>query len=224
MRTLIFDTSAVISLAMNNLLWLLKPMKQQFNGEFYVPEAVRYELVDKPFSTMKYKLEAIMVNKVISDSDLLTYEKLNVDDLSKIFNSLYLADSKPIHIVDTAEIEAFALALRLQSEAYVVDERTMRLLIEDPNMLQDILSRKLERKVEINKTLLKELKDITKGVKVIRSSELVTIAYEKGLLNQFITENKTSEDLVEALLWALRLRGCAISTDEINDLIRYEIR
>ena len=121
-----------------------------------------------------------------------------------------------MHIVDRGEVEALALVLRVQAAAYVVDERTMRLLIENPYTLRRILERKLHIKVDINKKLLKEFSEIVKGVKVIRSTELLIIAYEKGLLNKFVTVGSTEIDLLDGLLWGLKLRGCSISSDEIT--------
>ena len=32
MKTLVFDAGPIISMTMNNLLWLLKPLKKQFDG------------------------------------------------------------------------------------------------------------------------------------------------------------------------------------------------
>lgn len=224
MRSLVFDTSSIISLAMNDLLWLLSSMKEKFNGNFYIPSSVKTELVDMPIKTKKFKLEAIMINKVINEGGLEVYPSLNVDDLLIHVNTIYSVDGRPLHIVDKAEVEALALTLRLQADSYVVDERTMRLVIEDPYGLRNVMQRKLERKVDINKNVLKDVLHIAKGIKIIRSTELVTVAYERGLLNNFVTGGTSESDLVEGFLWGLRLRGCAISTEEIDEILRLEKR
>ena len=72
--------------------------------------------------------------------------------------------------------------------------------------------------------LVSEFQEIVKGVSIIRSSEFVTIAYEKGLMNKYLDVKHKDSDLVEAFLWALRLRGCAISTEEIEEIIRFETK
>ncbi len=222
MRALVFDTSSIISIVTNDLLWVMQPLKKIFRGEFYIPNSVKKELIDKPLATKMFKLEAIMISKSILDGDLIPQQELNVDDLLTNVNSIYTVWGKPMHILDRAEVEALALTLRLQAEAYVVDERTMRLLIEDPMRLKEILESKLHRKVDVNRKLLKDFEEIVKGVKVIRSTELLAIAYEKGLLNKYVTPKTSDSDLLDGLLWGLRLRGCSISTDEINEVIRLE--
>ncbi len=224
MKSLVFDTSSIISIVTNDLLWVFNPLKKIFNGEFYVPYSVRLELVDKPITSKRFKLEAIMINKIIDDHVLNVYNELNVNDLLDHINNIYLVDKKPVKIVSLAEVEALALVLRLQASAYVVDERTMRLVIEDPEGLRILLEKKLHTKVEVNKDLLKELQHIVNGVNVIRSTELLTITYEKGFLNQYITSKSTEKDLIDGFLWGLRLNGCAISTEEIDEIIRLETR
>lgn len=67
MKSIIFDAGPIISLATNNLLWILKPLKKYFNGKFYITDAVKRELVDKPFETKKFKFEAIQVEKLIEE-------------------------------------------------------------------------------------------------------------------------------------------------------------
>ena len=222
MKYLVFDTSTIISIATNDLLWVLKPLKDIFKGEFYIPDSVKFELVDKPFETKLFKLESIMLNKTLLDRNILVYEKLNIEELLNNVNNIYTVNWKNIHILDKGEVEALVLALRLQAEAYVVDERTMRLLIEDPYALQSLLEKKLHTKVEINNKLVKEFISIVRGIKVIRSTELLTIAFEKGLLNNYINSLSTNKELLDGLLWGLRLRGCSISTFEIDEIIKYE--
>ncbi len=224
MKSLVFDTSSIISIVTNDLLWVLGPLKKIFNGEFYVPYSVKEELVDKPLTIKRFKLEAIMIDKLINDHVLNVYTKLNAQDLLEHINNIYLVDNKSVKIVSLAEVEALALFLRLQASSYVVDERTMRLVIEDPEKLRLLLEKKLHTKVDMNKDLLKEFQHIVEGVKVIRSTELLIMAYEKGFLNQYITAKNSDKDLVDGLLWGLRLNGCAISTDEIDEIIRLETR
>jgi len=221
MKNLVFDTSSVITLVTNNLLDLLMPLKSKFKGDFFIPKSVEYELVDKPLQGKMFKLEALIVRNVIKNNLLKTYSD-NVDSLLNQINSMFIMNDRPIILVSKAEVEALALAINLQSSAYVVDERTMRLLIEDPIKLKKLQERKLHNKIRINKDVLNEFSKYVKNVKVIRSTELMLIAYEFGLMDKYLVSNTTNEDLLDALLWGLKLRGCAISQEEVDSFIELE--
>jgi len=223
MKSIVFDTSSIISLVTNDLLHVLNDLKKYFGGEFYIPNSVKYELIDKPLSSKKFKLEAMMVSKFI-DSGIFTVNKeLDVENLLLTANSIYSAHGKNIHILDKAEIEALALAVKMNSSVYVVDERTMRLLVEDYAKLGRLLAKKLNTRITVNKRMFKEFMEQTGKVNIIRSTELMTVAFEKGLIKNYVGEYK-KEDVIDALLWGLKLRGCAISTEEINDIVKMESR
>ncbi len=223
MKIIVFDSSSIISLATNNLLWILKELKNYFEGKFVIPESVKKELIDNPLSSKFYKLEAIMINNYINEGYLEVYKEINVDELLDVSNKIYYVEGKNLIVLHKAEIEALALASKINANAYSVDERTMRLVIEDPYRLKDILERKLENKVIINKEYLKKFLDMTIKIPVIRSTELVMIAYEKGLFKNLINKNVDEHQLVEALLWGLKLRGCSISDKEIEIIERSEL-
>ena len=108
------------------------------------------------------------------------------------------------------------LALELNAEAFVIDERTTRVLIEESDNLKDLLEIKLHTKVIVNKDNLKVISKMAKNIKIIRSTELAFVAYEKGLLERYISSKYNKKDQVDALLWGMRTRGCSISVDEIE--------
>ena len=47
MKNIVFDTSSIISIVTNDLLGTLKLLKQNFDVEFYIPESVKVELIDR---------------------------------------------------------------------------------------------------------------------------------------------------------------------------------
>ena len=107
----------------------------------------------------------------------------------------------------------------------VVDEKTTRLLIENPKKLHIIIDHNLHSKVEINRDNLREFSKITKNVKIIRSVELAAVAYEKSLLDKYIPNLDNSRRiLLESVLWGVKLNGCAVSRDEIDQIVRIETR
>jgi len=61
-------------------------------------------------------------------------------------------------------------------------------------------------------TLKQEKIDFFKQFKFIRSTELIYVAYKKGLLRLKGTEN------LSAILYALKYKGCAISGREIQEI------
>ncbi len=218
MKTLVFDSSSIISLSLNGLLWTVEPLKELFHGDFFIPSAVKGELVDRPFSLHRFKLEALAVQRLLHRHTLREHEKLAVDSLLSLVNRIYYAYHVPVTILQRGEVEALALAVQLHSDAYVVDERTMRLLIEDPASLQQLLAKKLHTSIQMDKQPLETFKAFVKNVKVLRSTELMMIALDKGLFDSYYNTDVKRQDVADALLWGLRLNGCSISTEEIEEV------
>ena len=104
-----------------------------------------------------------------------------------------------------------------------MDERTIRLLIEDPKKLEHILEHRLHTKVYVEGKNLRKFRDFTKNIKLIRSVELVTLAYELGLLDKYIPNLPGGKKtLLESLLWGVKLDGCSVSKREIGQIMRIE--
>src|SRR3989338_11034337 len=137
MRSIIFDAGPVISLTMNNLLWLLEPLKSHYKGEFYLANIAKNELVDRPLKTKKFKFEALQVMRYINKGVLKIVEnekiKRTAIELLDIANTCFNARGSWIRIVHYGEMEGVAACLRLHSDAFVVDERPTRMLIANPH-------------------------------------------------------------------------------------------
>ena len=99
------------------------------------------------------------------------------------------------------------------------------MLIEDPKGLIKILEKKLKTKIKVNKTSLDEFRYLTQKLKVIRSIEFAMIAYEHGLLQDYVPDLVESRKiLVDGLLWGLKLNGCSITPRDIERISKYEIK
>lgn len=232
MSHIIFDTGVIINLAINNLLWILPELKRQYGGEFIITPGVEEELIRKPLSGKKFKLEAIQVLKHIDDKVLKIDKSKNYKKLAKqidlLANNIFSSNNHPIKIVHTGEIEALAYALTNNSDAIFIDERIMRELIENPKEIEMILKRKLHRKITTDQKKLKELKQMIKGIKVLRSAELVIAAHDMNLFRSY--DNKTSrkvlknveEEILDGLLWGVKLNGCSINDREIKYIEDHE--
>lgn len=224
MKSLIFDAGPIISMATNNLLWVLEPLKKQFNGEFYITDAVRSEIVNKPLETKKFKFEAIQAQKLIEDGILQVIDNAFIrektPDLLNTANEIFKARNSYIRIVHFAEISVIAAAISLNASAIAIDEKTTRFLIESPNMIVEILRKTLHTPVFINENNLKEFKNAVSNIRALRSVELVAIAYEHGMLDRYITKIPDSrKNLLESVLWGLKLNGCAVSEGEIGQIL-----
>jgi predicted nucleic acid-binding protein len=228
MKTLVFDAGPVISLTMNNLLWTLEQLKKSGNVNFYITDTVKRELVDAPLTkTKKFMFEALQVLRCIENKTIEVAYSDNIrektSEILNTANNCFSAFGHNINLLHEAECSAIALYLDKKADAFVVDERTARLLIENPKKVGDILRHTLHTEVREDKNSLNKFRDLTKDVRIIRSVELVTIAYEKGLLDTYKTHipdsNKT---LLESILWGVKLNGCSVSNNEIHQIMRME--
>lgn len=227
MKYLVFDAGPIITLTMNNMLWILRDLKKKFQGEFIIPESIKYELIDKPIEGKKFKFEALHTLTYLKNRTLKVYAKHIREDtnkLAEIINHIFYAREQNLNIVQLGEVETIAVALKIDAFAVVIDERTMRLLIESPDILHKILQKKLRTKVTCDKKKLNELKQLTRNLKVIRSVDIATRAFELGLLDRYLPHDMANpkKELLTAMLWGLKLDGCSISQEEIDDIVSIE--
>src|SRR3989344_6351489 len=142
MKILVFDAGPIISLATNSMLWVLKILKKRFDGEFYIPESIKYELIERPIECKKFKFEALHTLTYLRNRTLKVYKKHVREDTNKLaalINGMFIANGQKLTIVHLGEVETIAVALKINADAVVIDERTMRLLIESPLILHKIL-------------------------------------------------------------------------------------
>ena len=160
MKSIIFDAGPIISLATNNLLWLLEPLKEKFKGGFYITNPVKQELVDKPLYTKKFKFEAIQVEKLVEDGVLEIIDNNFIREktprLLGTANQIFRAYNNYMRIVHFAEMSALAASTSLNSDAVVIDEKTTRLLMENPRLIAEILKKTLHTSIHVNENNLKE--------------------------------------------------------------------
>lgn len=221
-KYLIFDAGPIISLTMNGLLPVLEKLKENFNGEFIITPEVKREVIDKPLKIKKYQLEAVRVQNLIKkgiftlSSKLISNNKLQREtkQLLQIANSTLVADQRmgneKINLIQDGEASCLAFSKLCKCENVIVaDERTIRMLTEAPEKLKEVMEKKLHTKISINHQNLKYLKNF----KFIRSAELLYVAYKKDLIG--LKKDKT---LLDALLYAVKYKGSAISSKEIEEI------
>ncbi len=223
-KGIVFDSGPIISLAMNNLLWILTPLKQYYKGEFYIVSSAHRELIDNALQTKRFKFEALQLLKMLNEGTLSVINDPEIeniaDDYLELANSSFIGQGRPLVIAQRGEIESLAAAAHLQCDAVAIDERTTRLLIENPLDVRKLLQRKMNIAVAVNKGQLNDLVRETHKVKVLRSAEIVLVAYHLGFLDDYIPKLPNGRALLlEGLLWGVKLSGCAISEKEIEELL-----
>lgn len=233
-KAIVFDTGPIISLTLNNLLWLLRPLKEKANGQFYICPSVYYELIQKPLKTKKYKFEALQILPFFMDGTLKMHvekeTRKKAKELLELANTSFIGKGSHINVVHMGEMEAIATALTLGSNTLVIDERTTRLLIENPYSLLDHLKKKLHTNIDVDRDKIERLKEEISHIKVIRSFELGIAAYELGLLDRYMLKEEEKLDeiddikssVLEGVLWAIKLSGCSVTTEDIKKVLKLE--
>jgi len=220
MKYLIFDAGPIISLTMNGMLPIIEKLKSVFDGEFILTPQVKNEVVDRPMKIKKYKLEAIQVNDLIDrgifkmSTDIISNQRLDreLKRTLKVVNSTLRTSQtgEKIKILHNGEAACLAFSnLCGEDNVIVIDERTTRLLTEAPQNLERMMEKKLHTPLDADLSLLNELKKF----KFIRSTELLFVAYKKGLI-----PIKNGNDLLDALLYGMKFKGTAISSQEIEEM------
>lgn len=220
-KAIIFDSSSLISLGMAGLLPELKNLKKVFDGEFLITDEVKHEVVDKPLTIKRFELDALKIQSLIDEKILVLSSKTfprhekETQDFLNLANSVFQDGKSNVKIISAGEASCLTLSNILTKKGIenvcAIDERTTRLLVEAPNKLKDLFERKLHKKLKMNK---KDFK-IFQGFKIIRSSELIYVAYKKNLLNFTKQKNKK---ILDALLYAVKFKGCSITGDEIKEV------
>ncbi len=221
-KILFFDAGPVISLTMSRLIWILPKLKEQFGGKFYITPAVKYELVDRPINVKRFGFEALQVLKLIRKGVLEIYKNVptkNTVELKRLANSAFRIKGKTMDILQAGELESLACVMDTEAAAIVMDERTLRLLIEDSSEMKKLLHRRSKSKVEVDQQRIRQFSKHIKGVNIIRSIELVGVAYRMGLLDSYIPKRKLGRSiLLDGVLWATKFNGCAVTPHEIEEM------
>lgn len=220
-KVIIFDASTLINFAMNGLYEELEKLKELFKGHFIITQEVKYEVIDRPLNIKKFELEALKMKKFLDQGVLELPSVLGIKDseitkksqkILDIANNTFIGRGREIKILDMGEISCFALSRILDEKkiphVIAVDERTLRMLSEKPENLDELLAKKLHTSIKSNKENFK----FFKGFRFIRSAELVYVIYKKGLVEL------KSPKLLDALLYAVKFKGCAISGEEIEEI------
>lgn len=212
----ICDSSSLISLSMN----CMTPLIVEFSDstDFIITKSVYDEIITNPRKSRHHLMGPLKFTSLV-DNGILRIEKANkkeVDELLDVSNSIYYARGKPLKIIQSGEAEALALAN--DGDVLLMDERTLRFLVESPHDLKSLLKHRMHKDIGMDEKRLKDFKKFAQGVSIIRSSELVAVAFELGVLQRYFSGEK--RELLESCLWALKYKGCSLSVKDIKEYIK----
>jgi hypothetical protein len=227
---ILVDAGPIITLALSQLLWILEPLKQKTKVAFYITPAVYSELVEKPQTIHRFQFEALHVKKLLREGVLKLYtKKINQQTTSKITklaNNSFKIKEGPLEILQAGELETLTLSIQIGA-VMLMDERTLRLLIERPAGMKRLLEGRKRKKVRKNQDILDQFKVLVGRPGIIRSVELVAMAFELGILDSYLSASSNKKQLLaskrqllEAVLWNTKFHGASVIDHEIDEIIQ----
>lgn len=219
-KAIIFDAGPLINFSMNGLLPVLRRLKKEFSGKFLITPAVKKEIIEHPENIKRFQLGALQLKALLKEG-IIELPKLTAEqkkqlerkktELLNIANNTFKSKNKNIHLIDKGEAATLALSTILKiPNVIAIDERTTRMLCENPENLRKLLQKKLKTTIKSNKRNFSHFI----GFKIIRSTELVYIAYKKNL------QDLKDPKILEAMLYAVKYKGTSVSEEEVQKMIR----
>ena len=217
-RDILCDSGVLISLTSSCLDNIIYYFAEKHDVRFVIPPSVEHETVTRPLfnGLRKHMFSAIRIKDAIEDGAVVVVDakvEPEAKSLMHSANNLFYIKGRPIRLIQFGESEMLALAPELGIDNILVDERTTRMLIEAPFRLKEHLEREFRVSVMVNKGSYRELSSRISGLNVLRSSELVMLAYEKGFFRSF---KKMQKEALQSALYKMKYSGCSISFDEIS--------
>ncbi len=220
-KVIIFDSGTLISFSMSGITDIVEKLKGVFDGKFIITSDVKREVIDRPLQIKKFSLDALKIKQLLDKKIIEMPSSVGLKDnevarkteeMLNRANSTYKEKSRDIHIIDLGEASCLAVSQMLNEKGFdiiiAVDERTTRMLGEKPENLATLLEKRLHVKINSNK----ENYNFFREFKFIRSAELVYVAYKKKLIDL------KNGNVLDALLYAMKFKGCAISDYEIAEI------
>ncbi len=222
MEQLVFDTSSIISMSERCMLQILENMAKGAGVGYVISESVYNEAVSRPLEIKRFEYNAVRVQDLVKKGVIRT-EKTDreisrlADQIQSAANAVFRHGQHAIEVVQRGEAEALALVRKIGAAALVMDERTTRMLIEQPEKMAWLIKHRTGKDVNVDKPNLRAISDMFSGITIVRSAELFAFAYENGHFGEALPHTK---DALEAGLYALKYAGCAVTVGEIKKYIR----
>src|SRR3989344_88064 len=217
-KKFVLDSSTIITISDNCLIRVMKNLAQKENISFIIPQSVYTESVETPIRIRKYELNAIRIRDAVDEGYIRVQKstpqlRARLERLQSLADNLCTFNGERMRLLQLGEMETLALMREINADALGIDERTTRMLIEEPRNLLGFLRKRHEGKILLNDSALSEFAREYGNIKIVRSAELIALAYEDGSFGQ---ELHTSKQALEAALFAAKYGGGAGSADGIK--------
>ncbi|MFH0713866.1 MAG: hypothetical protein V1722_04895 [Candidatus Micrarchaeota archaeon] len=215
MSKIVCDSGPLISFSSTCLVKVLRFLSHK-GGEFLIPRAVESEIVLKPINVSRYAFSALRLRKSIEDGDLeiVNVDQSLVDSIVHYANSSFSIRGKQLRLLHSGEAACLAVYKQFKCDALAIDEKTTRLMVEDPALLQENISLAYNARVMVNQKAISEFTNLVGKVNVIRSSELLVAAARRGYFDSFGSD---AEPAFHAAIYSLKNAGCGLSEKEVQD-------
>ena len=216
--SMFFDSSTLISMAATCSLPLLRKLKQFYDGDFYITESVYQETIGRASKSLRFRYEGHRLKELLDDGIIKLYPDKDIFDqineLMNLINRTYFVGNRPLTIVQLGEISTVIASINENANTYAVDERTARLLVENPSALKPWLEHKLHTNITVDTDVMAQWSSMVSEKFIpLRSAEFAMAAWEKGMLGD-------DKDVLFGLLWALKFAGCALTEEELGFYIK----
>ncbi|OIO27309.1 hypothetical protein COX86_00100 [Candidatus Micrarchaeota archaeon CG_4_10_14_0_2_um_filter_60_11] len=214
---IICDSSALVSLSASCLLDSLEFLENNSKARFAITSAVEGEIVSRSERIEKYRFSSVRLKNLIRRGVLPVEEprglRKETQKIMQAANAAYLLRGRGLPILHEGEAECLACISLTGAKAILVDEKTTRLLLEDPRGMARTMSAEYGEKVVLNQSALAKFSAF-KATTVLRSTETLKLAAELGFFKDY---GYLDGDALSAGLHALRRAGCSISHRELDE-------
>ena len=206
------DSSSLIALAETCNVEALEHLTQRTKAHFLITAGVRDEIIARPLNIRQYAFSAVRLRNMVERGvlEVVDADAAKTEGIMADANGAYAVGGRTATILHRGEAECLACA----KGALLIDEKTTRLLVEDPEKLRASMEVEYRQSVKVDRQRITSFREKTKGTAIIRSSELLAIAHKKGFFFGF---GERADEAFHAALYSLRQSGCSISGHELEE-------
>lgn len=220
-KPVICDSSTLICLSHCCLMHVLDYLAVHADLEFYIPGEVFREAIERPDHMKSHAWSSIKIMQMVNKGTIKVVHRDEkameiCRDIDRLANNTLFSGSEPIRMVHDGEAHMLALAKRMDLKFMLIDERSTRMLFENPELLREHFEQEFRSRVNISRSNFEELSSMFRDFRFLRSTELTYMAYKKGYFNSF-KESKLKA--FQYALYALKFQGSSISYSEINSIV-----